>query len=109
MRRNLLAIKRDMTVVLGMCLLILAGYFVIPGTPTLDTTNTQQITVQRGDTLWSIAQRVTHDTMDIRHYVYTVKQLNNLANEGDLQPGMVLQVPKLSNHSDKGSTYMAQN
>ncbi|MCX7749708.1 MAG: LysM peptidoglycan-binding domain-containing protein [Clostridia bacterium] len=44
------------------------------------------VTVQSGDTLWSIAERFCNHG-DIREYIYELKQLNSLSNseifEGD--------------------------
>lgn len=36
------------------------------------------VTVQSGDTLWSIAQQYCDDNYDIREYIYNIKKLNNM-------------------------------
>lgn len=36
------------------------------------------ITVQKGDSLWSIAQKYNHDQKDIRKLIFQIRRLNNL-------------------------------
>ncbi len=36
------------------------------------------VTVQPGDTLWSIAEQYGDDSSDIREYIYNIKKINNM-------------------------------
>ena len=36
------------------------------------------VTVQSGDTLWSIAEQYGDDSCDIREYIYNIKKINNM-------------------------------
>lgn len=53
-----------------------------------DEYTTTEVYVQRGDTLWSIAENYVPDNVDIREYIYEVRKLNNMAsaniNAGDI-------------------------
>ena len=53
----------------------------------------KEIIVQERDTLWDIAAKETGNRMDIREYIYTVKQLNNIKNSGNLVPGQIIRLP----------------
>lgn len=49
------------------------------------------IYVESGDTLWDIAKEYCPDGMDVREYVYTLKQANNTP-DSVIQAGEVLTV-----------------
>ena len=38
----------------------------------------QSIFVNSGDTLWSIAEKYGSDSIDIRDYIYNIREINNL-------------------------------
>ncbi|MDF2987072.1 MAG: Peptidoglycan-binding LysM [Eubacterium sp.] len=38
----------------------------------------ETVTINSGDTLWSIAQQYNSDNRDIRGYIHDIKKLNNL-------------------------------
>lgn len=58
----------------------------------LKTAETVEYLVQKGDTLWSIAEK-TGFNVDIREIVYRIKALNNL-DSSTIYPGDVLLIPK---------------
>lgn len=64
-------------------------------TPSMaDTAIVQQtVTVQPGDTLWSIASKVTPSSMDIREMVFELQRLNHIDNATTLVAGTTLTVP----------------
>lgn len=53
--------------------------------------NTTEYIVQRGDTLWTIAEPYTAQDQDIRQVIYTIKQLSNIGS--NIQPGDKLLIP----------------
>lgn len=53
----------------------------------------ETVTVEANDTLWDIAAKKVDDSIDIREYIYEVKQLNHLQNAGELSPGQKLKLP----------------
>lgn len=56
----------------------------------------KEIIVKENDTLWDIAAKETNNRMDIREYIYTVKQLNDIKNSGNLVPGQTIRLPMIS-------------
>lgn len=63
---------------------------IMPGADMYET-----IMVEENDTLWDIAAKKVDDTVDIREYMYEVKQLNHIQDGGSLYPGQVLKLPAL--------------
>lgn len=55
-----------------------------------------EVTVQKGDTLWSIAGRYLGDGMDRRKAVYEIEVLNELESD-NIYPGQVIRIPVLPN------------
>lgn len=53
----------------------------------------KEIIVKENDTLWDIAAKETDNRMDIREYIYMVKQLNNIRHSGNLFPGQTIRLP----------------
>lgn len=53
----------------------------------------QLITVNYGDTLWSIASKYVTDQDDIRNLIIAIKQTNNLDNGVVIHPGQQLKIP----------------
>ncbi len=50
------------------------------------------VTVNSGDTLWSIAERYCDDNHDIRKYIYEIKDINNM-DSGFLMADSSILVP----------------
>lgn len=60
-------------------------------------TTTTQIEVQRGDTLWTIAEQArTTNRQDIRQIVFIIQQQNELQG-GLIFPHQILQIPVFDN------------
>jgi len=59
-----------------------------------DSVECQQVVVEKGDTLWTIAQRHAAPTQDIRALVYQIRKLNRLES-ACIYPGQLLMVPAL--------------
>lgn len=78
----------------AVCVVALVAAGVLVGVAMLRSTGATvvtEVTVQPGDTLWSIAQRVAPD-LDPRSESEQIRQLNDL--DGDaITPGIVLEVP----------------
>ncbi len=49
--------------------------------------------VKAGDTLWDIALRHAPLAMDIRDYVYRLRQVNGLKQSATIHPGQELKLP----------------
>ncbi|MCU1672651.1 MAG: hypothetical protein JWN77_764 [Frankiales bacterium] len=81
--------------VLGALLLFAAISFGRTGSQAATVTESgpalQQVTVQSGDTLWSVAQRMAPDN-DPREVVAQIKRINSLHGSG-LQAGQQLLLP----------------
>lgn len=73
----------------GLFLIALAVHAAVPDTPRPVIT----VTVEEGDTLWDIASRHSDDTIDVRKYMYEIRQANHLGRSSVLQPGQVLKLP----------------
>ncbi len=52
------------------------------------------VTVQAGESLWSISEEMTPGHRDLRETMYEIVQHNNLDNE-IIHPGQVLEVPRV--------------
>jgi len=59
-----------------------------------DSVECQQVAVEKGDTLWTIAQRHAAPSQDIRALVHEIRKLNGLES-AYIYPGQVLRVPTL--------------
>lgn len=67
------------------------GYAVYAYQPTPKQEATYLITVNEGDTVWSIASRVATDKEDVREIVYNIIHDNHIKN-ANIQPGQELKV-----------------
>ncbi|MFW6377471.1 MAG: cell division suppressor protein YneA [bacterium] len=50
------------------------------------------ITIQQGDTLWSIVKTIQSDEMDPRKMISQIKRINSL-EDSILQPGQIIKIP----------------
>ena len=55
----------------------------------LESREVTEVYVEKGDTLWNIAQQHKPEFMDVREYVHIIQQLNNI---DDLYAGDVIQI-----------------
>lgn len=74
-----------------MSILSIISPFSFFDSPKLDT-ETVMYEVQKGDTLWTIADKFVGDDVDIRKVVYTIEQDNKI--EGVLMPGQKIMIRK---------------
>lgn len=54
---------------------------------------TESYIVERGDTLWGLAERFAPNSMDLREYVFRLRRLNDLQHSATIQPGQRLYLP----------------
>lgn len=87
--------NKILMIALGLVMTVLFGNMAFGSTPTVDTAQAQEVTVKRGDTLWSIAENVATDDVDIREVVFAMKEMNHLDDLGNLKPGTKIQVPTI--------------
>lgn len=70
----------------------------------------QEVRVRSGDTLWTLAANYAESSStDIREVIYHIRQVNQIANAGDLTPGMILRIPVTPDTNHKtDSVYIAR-
>jgi len=51
-----------------------------------------QVVVEEDGNLWNIAERYHTNGMDIRDYIYEIREVNDIGEE-DLHPGDILFIP----------------
>lgn len=56
-------------------------------------TEKMEYVVQSGDTLWDIAEEYSPNDMDIREYIYNIKEHNGLETL-NIHPGMALEIER---------------
>ncbi|GAV21583.1 LysM peptidoglycan-binding domain-containing protein [Carboxydothermus pertinax] len=66
----------------------------------IDHANTQEIIVEKGDTLWGIAKELSIPGKDIRIVIEEIKILNNM-DSYTIYPGQALKVPMSQNEIAK--------
>lgn len=53
------------------------------------------VTIQQGDSLWSIAGRYADDKNDIRELIAAIHELNHIKKSDSIYPGQTLKIPVL--------------
>lgn len=102
--------KKDIFIMFGICLTLLLGYNMTNETEVLDTNHTQVVTVNNGDTLWTIASQITTANIDVRQTVYAMNELNQLDTMSTLKPGTKIIVPTIKKVNPvDAKDYLAQN
>jgi len=92
-RRYRLKNKKRFALIISLMVLIaaFAGFITSAGASSSQPDEHKVIKVQKGDTLWEIAS--THsENIDIREYIYNIKQLNNLSMD-TIYEGQILLLP----------------
>jgi len=54
------------------------------------------ISVNQGDTLWSIAAKNSAEKADVRLLIVAIKQINNLSEDVTIYPGQQLKIPQIT-------------
>ncbi|MFZ5354208.1 MAG: cell division suppressor protein YneA [Bacillota bacterium] len=68
-------------------------FTVIADAKEYNSHDTIQVTVERGDTLWGLAEKYAADNMDLRDYINDVIQINELKT-ANIMPGQVIILPQ---------------
>lgn len=76
-----------------MLLLALVAFAYVRHTAAVHPASYHTYIVERGDTLWVIAREFSPQSMDIRDYIYRLRQINNLRDSATIHPGQVLLLP----------------
>jgi LysM repeat protein len=53
----------------------------------------QEVVIQKNDTLWCIAEKITPPGQDIRNTIYQLRKINKL-NSAVIQPGQRILIPR---------------
>lgn len=59
-----------------------------------ENTKYKDYVVARGDTLWTIADIVSSEEIDIREIVYELSVVNDIDGNGTIYPGQTLKIPE---------------
>jgi len=92
------AYRRKISAALCILLLVLATFtillFVIPPIKieAHEPVDFVTVIVEKGDSLWKIADRYDNNKMDLRKYIYVIEKYNNLDDRA-LQPGQRIILP----------------
>ena len=99
--------KKEFFIAVGMCLTLLIGFFTPNTSPELDVHNVKIVTVKSGDTLWDIAAANANNTVDVREMVHAMKDINELDDSVNLEPGSTLKIPTIQHNTGSPVNYMA--
>jgi uncharacterized protein YpuA (DUF1002 family) len=94
MKRYKIVNKKKFTRFICILALLIIGITYTTHTLQTDWTDeytTTKVYVQSGDTLWSIAEQYVPDGIDIRDYMYEIRELNNMTTS-DVYAGDVITV-----------------
>ncbi|MCH4179739.1 MAG: LysM peptidoglycan-binding domain-containing protein [Megasphaera sp.] len=69
-----------------------------------DDTVLVPVRVEKGETIWHIAAVAAEDGSDVRGVVQSILTANHLANNDDIYPGQILQVPVIAQRADYVTT-----
>lgn len=98
MKRKKLRIKNKyrffifMTIV---CIILISSINTILGLNTAASAQDpiyKEVSVQEGDTVWTLAQNNISNQTDTRKFIYEIKLVNHLDN-GYIYPGQVIKIP----------------
>ncbi|HHW30520.1 MAG TPA: LysM peptidoglycan-binding domain-containing protein [Clostridiaceae bacterium] len=90
-RRYILVNKRRFIVIVAMALMIISTLIFSASAQGFKEINYITVKIQKGDTLWSIAEKYGGNS-DIRKYIFEIKKANNLLNS-QIYEGDELKIP----------------
>lgn len=79
---------------------LILGYFNLGNETFIDNTSHSVVVVNSGDSVWSIAKKITPNDMDIREVVNYIIEANNINSASQLQVGSKIRIPEIKNKSD---------
>lgn len=82
------------------CVLVLVIFALGPqhlSNAYLRASHFDEVIVQQGDDVWSIAQKYVHENDKTRELAKAIHEVNALDKEGRIIPGQVLKIPVLAN------------
>ena len=85
--------KHRALVTIIILVLLFTVFSILCARPAISSQEPVAYTVRKGDTLWDICRAHYGNTCDVREMVWWVRQLNNIEDPGELQPGMELWLP----------------
>jgi hypothetical protein len=79
-------------------LLFVIGIMMLQITPTvaainLDKGGWEEVRVEKGDTLWGIAEQYRQPRQDVRLLIAKIQEVNNLQPSEPIYPGQILLIP----------------
>jgi nucleoid-associated protein YgaU len=81
-----------MTIIISSIFLVFQLNSILFDTTTVASSQPVKMTVQSGDTLWTIAQKNTPEGMHFADYMKKIKKANNL-NSWNIVPGQLIVLP----------------
>ena len=78
---------------LGLLFIISVLYTPLGGVKGVSVLQTSEYTIQQGDDLWSIAEKINSKNMDTREVVYEIKHLNKMDDLSLIKAGQQLILP----------------
>ena len=93
MRYKIIIINKKKFIFSLMCLILVIFMFVNLHVVAKSSVDYQYYTVEKNDTLWSIANSVNDRNEDIRQVIFEIRKCNDLTHEECIQPGDELKIP----------------
>lgn len=82
-----------LVIVIGITVGIFNICFGLNETTALTKTESTQIEICAGDTLWDIARDYVGNDKDVRKAIYEICEYNDI-DAGDIYPGMIISIPE---------------
>ncbi len=89
-------VKYIFATLLILSIVITLIYFAFPKNNVVAIAGDEYIeyTIMDGDTLWNVADRLSDGDLDIRKFIYTIEEINQISAD-EIYPGMVIQIPTI--------------
>lgn len=103
--------KKEIFTITFICCAFLLGISINTPNATINKSIYSLKYIESGDSLWTIATKITPQEVDIRDMVLAIKELNSIDDASKLRPGTQIKVPsiqKVQNRINFGFD-MAQN